>query len=77
MVTPQLDGVNLKKSFKNLKKQLTYFKSKYNINFSDLCLLFNFNNVIPILSIKNPTRLNRIINLNKYLFDKGLKKNKI
>lgn len=63
-----------KKINKNLKKQLTYFKSKYNINFSDLCLLFSiFNNVVPILSIKNPTRLNRIINLNKYLFNKDLK----
>lgn len=64
-----------KKIDKILKKQLNYFKKKYNVNFFDICLLFSiFKNIVPILSVKNLARLNKIINLSKHIDNRDLKR---
>ena len=61
----------------NLRKDLIFFKKKYRINFLDICLLFSiYKKVIPIISIKNNQRLNKIIKLSHLLNNNNLK-NKI
>tara|TARA_B100001057_G_scaffold73832_1_gene68254 strand:- start:29773 stop:30801 length:1029 start_codon:yes stop_codon:yes gene_type:complete len=66
---------NFKKLNDSSKKIIKQITKRFKINFKDMSLLFSlYKNVIPIVSIKNLSRYNKMKKLNDLLYKSDLKK---